>query len=202
MSPRKAAALRATDDTLRDHLVATAQRLLADGSAATLTVRAIARAAGVADGVLYNHFPDKDALLAAAVRAHVDAAHRALGSLPAPGEATVAENLRIYLSAGLDLHRAVLPVFAGLLSTPAVLDRFADLPTDQPDWRVLLSGYLAGERRLGRLAPEADIAAAAAVLVGICHDRVLNAVLPGMSPPAVEPAAVVATLLDGIGPRV
>ncbi|WP_458688928.1 hypothetical protein [Nocardia tengchongensis] len=55
--------------------------------------------------------------------------------------------------------------------------------------------------RLGRLAPGADIAAAAAVLVGICHDRVLNAVLPGMSPPAVESAAVVAALLDGIGPR-
>ncbi|MTE13845.1 TetR/AcrR family transcriptional regulator [Nocardia aurantiaca] len=203
MSPRKAAALRgaADDRTLRDHLVTTAQRLLADQGAATLTVRGIARAAGVADGVLYNHFPDKDALLAAAVRAHVDAAHRALGPLPAPGAATVERNLRAYLSAGLALHRAVLPVVAGLLATPAVLTRFTELPTDQPDWRILLARYLNGERELGRIAPDADTAAAAAVLVGICHDQVLATLLPGMSPHPVDADAVITTVLTGIAPR-
>ncbi|MGW2664710.1 TetR/AcrR family transcriptional regulator [Nocardia tengchongensis] len=202
MSPRKAAALRATDDarTLRDHLVTTAQRLLAEGSAATLTVRAIARAAGVADGVLYNHFPDKDTLLATAVRAHVDEAQRALGPLPAPGEAAVAGNLGIYLRAGLDLHRTVLPVFASLLATPVVLTRFAELPAAHSDWRMLLSDYLTGEQRLGRIAPDADTTAAAAILVGICHDQVLGALLPGMSSPAVDPDAVVTTVLAGIGP--
>ncbi|GAB0102937.1 TetR/AcrR family transcriptional regulator [Nocardia sp. JMUB6875] len=198
MSPRKAAALRGSDDALRDHLVTTAQRLIAEHGAPGLTVRAIARAAGVADGVLYNHFSDKDELLAAAVRSHVDAAHRALGELPTPGKGTVEENLRAYLTAGLALHRAVVPVFAALLSAPAVLTRLAELPGEQTDWRILLSDYLTGEQRLGRLAATADIDAATAVLVGICHDQVLSVLLPGSASVAPEPAAVVATLLAGI----
>ncbi|MVU83190.1 TetR family transcriptional regulator [Nocardia sp. ET3-3] len=211
MSPRKAAALRGSDDGLRDHLVATAQRLLAEQGAAGLTVRAIARAAGVADGVLYNHFSDKDELLAAAVGAHVAAAHADLGTLPAPGTATVRQNLAVYLRAGLTLHRAVLPVFAGLLATPAVLTRFAESRARDDDWRELLAAYLRAERDLGRLAPAADTAAATAVLVGICHDVVLTAMLPGAtSPPggssvavdvdAVDVDAIVATLLAGIAP--
>ncbi|MEV6769991.1 hypothetical protein AB0N05_15330 [Nocardia sp. NPDC051030] len=56
------------------------------------------------------------------------------------------------------------------------------------------------ERDLGRLAAGADIVAAAAGLVGVCHDEVLAAVLPGLprTPAAVE--SVVTTLLDGFGP--
>ncbi|MGW5112476.1 TetR/AcrR family transcriptional regulator [Nocardia sp. NPDC004123] len=203
MSPRKAAALRGTDDdrNLRDHLVATAQRLLADQGAPGLTVRAIARAAGVADGVLYNHFPDKDALLAAALSAHVAAAHAALDPLPAPGTATVQENLELYLSAGLTLHRAVLPVFAGLLASPSVLARYAESEARNDDWRELLARYLRAERDLSRLAPATDTAAATAILVGICHDAVLTAMLPGAPHAEVEVDAVVATLLAGIAPH-
>ncbi|WP_040807290.1 TetR/AcrR family transcriptional regulator [Nocardia concava] len=205
MSPRKAAALRGSDDALRDHLVTTAQRLIADQGAAGLTVRAIARAAGVADGVLYNHFSDKDELLAAAVGAHVAAAHAELGPLPEPGTSTVRANLVIYLRAGLALHRAVLPVFAGLLSTPAVLTRFAESEARDRDWREQLAAYLQAERDLGRLAPTADIAAATAVLVGVCHDAVLTTLLPGTTaPPTTRPEidvdAIVATLLVGIAP--
>ncbi|MFE3261404.1 TetR/AcrR family transcriptional regulator [Nocardia sp. NPDC059091] len=202
MSPRKAAALRGTDDdrNLRDHLVTTAQRLLADQGAPGLTVRAIARAAGVADGVLYNHFPDKDALLAAALGAHVTAAHAALGPLPAPGTATVRQNLATYLRAGLALHRAVLPVFAGLLSSPSVLTRFAESEAREADWRELLAAYLRAERDRARIAPTADIDAATAVLVGICHDTVLTALLPGASGSHVDVEAVVTTLLSGIAP--
>ncbi|MGV9666988.1 TetR/AcrR family transcriptional regulator [Nocardia niigatensis] len=202
MSPRKAAALRGADDdrNLRDHLVATAQRLLADQGAAGLTVRGIARAAGVADGVLYNHFPDKDALLAAALGAHVAAAHADLGPLPAPGTGTVHENLAVYLRAGLALHRAVLPVFAGLLASPSVLTRFAESEARGDDWRALLAAYLRAERDRGRLAPAADTAAATAMLVGICHDVVLTAVLPGAphGHAEVDVDAVITTLLAGI----
>ncbi|APA97665.1 TetR family transcriptional regulator [Nocardia seriolae] len=200
MSPRKAAALRGTDDALRDHLVATAQRLLAEQGAAGLTVRAIARAAAVADGVLYNHFSDKDELLAAALSAHVAAAHADLGPLPAPGAATVRENLADYLRAGLALHHAVLPVFAGLLATPAVLDRFAESQERENDWRERLTGYLRAERDLTRLAADADIDAATAILVGICHDAVLTTVLPGAPSAPIDVEAVVTTLLTGIEP--
>ncbi|MBF6329976.1 TetR/AcrR family transcriptional regulator [Nocardia transvalensis] len=202
MSPRRAAALRDRDDhDLREHLIATAERLIAEQGSTGLTVRAIARAAGVADGVLYNHFADKEELLAAALRAHVDAVHRGLPPLPAPGTATVEQNLNAYLHQGLSLHRAILPVFTGLLAQPAVLAKYADAPSHERDWRDALTDYLTAERDLGRLSPDADLTAAVAILVGICHDAVLSALLPGAprSHPVAPVDSVITTLLRGIG---
>lgn len=201
MSPRRAAALR--DDGspgLREHLIATTERIIATHGTAGLTVRAVAREAGVADGVLYNHFTDKEELLATALRAHVRTVEESLAELPEPGAGTVEANLRAYLAYGLAMHRAILPAFAGLLNRPTVLTRFAELDEHGGDWRDRLTAYLHAERELGRIAPDAHIDTAAAMLVGICHDTVLAGLLrPDRSPaePAVEP--VVATLLTGIG---
>jgi len=49
---------------LRDYLIDTAARLIAERGTAGLAVRDITRAAQVADGVLYNYFEDKEDLLA------------------------------------------------------------------------------------------------------------------------------------------
>ncbi len=202
MSPRRAAALRDRDDAdLRAHLIATAERLFAEQGGAGLTVRAIARAAGVSDGVLYNHFDDKEELLAAALAAHIASVDRGFPALPTAGTGTLAANLAICLKQGLALHAAVLPVFAGLLSQPAVLARFAESPGRQRLWRDELVGYLRAERDLGRLLADADVEAAAAILIGICHDAVLSALLSGAprsGPPPVE--AIVSTVLSGIAP--
>ncbi|MFD0467292.1 TetR/AcrR family transcriptional regulator [Nonomuraea thailandensis] len=113
MSPRKAPALHGTDLSLREHLVATAERLIAERGTTGLTVRAIAREAGVADGVLYNHFADKEELLALAVRAHVRTVGRGMGALPSPGHGSVRENLRAHVLYGIAFHKAVLPASPG-----------------------------------------------------------------------------------------
>jgi AcrR family transcriptional regulator len=67
MSPRSARALAGREGDagvlLREHLLDTADRLLAQGDVATITARALARAADVSDGVLYNHFADKNDVL-------------------------------------------------------------------------------------------------------------------------------------------
>lgn len=202
MTPRKPAALRDGDRrSLREHLVVTAERMIAEQGTSGLTVRAIARAAGVADGVLYNHFTDKEELLAAALLAHVRTVERGLGPLPTPGEAGVEENLVAHLRHGLALHRAILPAFVGLAGQPAVLARFADLSGAQR-WRDQLTGYLDAEQGLGRITPDAEPEVAAALLVGICHETVLSAMLPHSAPtagPSVE--SVVATVLTGIVAR-
>ncbi|MFI7704038.1 TetR/AcrR family transcriptional regulator [Nonomuraea sp. NPDC049480] len=168
---------------------------------AGLTVRAIARQAGVADGVLYNYFADKEELLANALRAHVRTVERELGELPEPGAGTVEANLRAYLTYGLALHRAILPAFAGLLTQPAVLTKFAELGGHGEDWRDRLARYLHAERDLGRLAADAQLDAAAAMIVGVCHETVLPALFQhhatAAAPPSVE--SVVTTVLTGIG---
>ncbi|MEU4641981.1 helix-turn-helix domain-containing protein [Micromonospora sp. NPDC023814] len=206
MSPRTAAALRGGDRSLREHLIATAERLIADRGVAGLTVRDIARAAGVADGVLYNHFADKEELLAHALHAHVRAAEeRAGGPAPEPGTGTVGANLRTHLTRALALHAAVLPAFTGLLHQPRVLARFAELPSPAAGGsvRAELADYLRAEQLLGRVAPDARPDAVAALVVGVCHDLVLGHLLDPAAPaPAELPARtvddLVVTLLRGI----
>ncbi|HEX9337001.1 MAG TPA: TetR/AcrR family transcriptional regulator [Pseudonocardiaceae bacterium] len=198
MSPRKAAALRDDTRSLRDHLIAAAARLIAEQGTAGLTVRAIARAAGVADGVLYNHFADKEDLLAAALRAHVRTVEDGLPTLPQPGTGGVEANLRAQLAYGLALHRAILPAFAGLVGQPAVLARFTELNDNGGQWRDRLLDYLTAEQVLGRIAPDADVGAAGAILVGVCHETVLSTLLTGApsAPSSVE--SVITVVLKGI----
>src|SRR6266566_8402230 len=170
--------------------------MISVAGAAGLTVRAIARAAGVADGVLYNHFADKEELLAEALRAHVRTVERGLGELPVPGVGAVAANLRAHLAYGLALHRAILPAFAGLLAQPAVLARFAELAGRGADWRDRLADYLHAERALGRLAATAEVDGAAAMIVGVCHETVLSALFPHSAAAPASVDAVVAAVLD------
>ncbi|MEV4223049.1 TetR/AcrR family transcriptional regulator [Nonomuraea sp. NPDC049725] len=204
MSPRKAGAVGG-DVTLPEHLVAAAGRLIARQGAAGLTVRAVAREAGVADGVLYNHFADKDELLAQALHAHVRTVARALPPLPEPGTADLEANLLAYVTYGVEFHRAILPAFAGLPAQPGILTRFAALGGG-PDLKETLAGYLREELALGRLSPSADPDAAATMIVGACHELVLPHLFAGAPAAAVDvppgfAARIVATCLHGIGPH-
>ncbi|MGJ6963455.1 TetR/AcrR family transcriptional regulator [Streptosporangium sp. G11] len=211
MSPRKAAALRDGEGnrSLREHLIAAAERLMARRGTAGLTVRDIAREAQVADGVLYNHFAGKEELLALALHAHVQTVERELGELPnRAGSSTVEDNLRVYITRGLALHAAILPSFAGLLAQPEVLIRFANLPNPMAGGQGLreeLATYLRAERDLGRLAPDAGTEAAATMIIGACHELVLPHLLRGGAATALEipPGFVddlLTTVLNGIGP--
>ncbi len=126
MSPRKASALRdGNEQNLREYLIATAARLIAQRGTGALTVRGIAREAQVADGVLYNYFEDKEDLLANALLAHVASV---MGSapplLPEPGTGALADNLRRFIDGGLEVLIRVTPAFAGLVTQPKVLIRF------------------------------------------------------------------------------
>ncbi|GAA2145444.1 TetR/AcrR family transcriptional regulator [Actinomadura napierensis] len=205
MSPRKAAALDGGDLSLREHLIATAQRMIAERGTAGLTVRAIAQEAGVAGGVLYNHFADKEELIALALRAHATAIMRGLGALPEPGTGTVEANLRAYVVHGMALHGRMVPALTGLIATPEVLARFAELSDPGRDWRHRLRDYLDAERGLGRIDPGAPVDAVTSMIVGACHEPVLSTLFQGRG--IAEPAAryyeddLVAAVLRGIGPR-
>jgi AcrR family transcriptional regulator len=125
MSPRKPAVLSADDaPNLRDHLIATAARLIDQRGTAGLAVRDIAREARVSDGALYNYFEDKEDLLAHALLAHVGSVMGSAQPMPRPGTGTVAGNLRQFIDSGLATLVRVTPAFAGLLSQPNVLTRF------------------------------------------------------------------------------
>ena len=224
MSPRKAGALRGDDtQNLRQYLIATAARLIGERGTGALTVRDIAREAQVADGVLYNYFEDKEDLLANALLAHVA---EVMGSapplLPEPGTGAVADNLRRFIEGGLEVLTRVTPAFAGLVTQPKVLVRFhamvggdAAFGTEAPDRDEeehgrglpdMLSAYLHGEQRLGRIAAGADIDAAVILVVGAIHGQVLPRVIfsppgaPIAATPSDIPGRLAETVLAGIAP--
>jgi AcrR family transcriptional regulator len=207
MSPRKAAALRGQgDETIREHLIATAARLIDERGTAALSVRAIAREARVADGVLYNYFADKEDLLAQALLAHVAGVMASAPALlPPAGTGAVADNLRVFVEQGVAVLSRVAPAFASLLSQPKVLARFHGMvggdaafsaaPADPGDRRdsggdgdgagrgfgEMLTRYLQAEQELGRIDSAADSDAVAMLVVGAIHGQVLPHVL--FSPP-------------------
>ncbi len=187
---------------LREHLLDTADRLLAQDDVATITARALARAADVSDGVLYNHFADKnDVLLTALVRRFGRLVARFQAAAPTPGARTIEENLEQLAGSLLDLHSAAIPLVAKLLAQPALLQRFL-AGIHQPGEpfggkliRDLVVDYLAAEQRLGRLAPSGDAAAAADLLIG----GVALAALPWAAAPRDDGlSALVATLINGL----
>lgn len=192
--------------SLRDHLIATATRLIADRGTAGLTVRDIARAADVAVGVLYNHFEDKEELLALALHAHVRAVDERVGRPAADG--TLAENLHAFVTHALAVHAAFLPAFAGLVGQPEVLARFEALPNPTADGRGLhaaLADYLRVERERGRVAACTDPDAVATLVIGACHELLLPRLYRGATTSAEVPPGyvekVVAAVLNGVTPR-
>ncbi|HTV99393.1 MAG TPA: helix-turn-helix domain-containing protein [Streptosporangiaceae bacterium] len=228
MSPRKPAVLRDGDGPgLREYLIATAARLIAERGTAGLAVRDIAREAQVADGVLYNYFEDKEDLLAHALLAHVAAVMQAAPRMPAAGAGSVQDNLRLFIDGGLQTLAQVAPAFAGLLSQPGVLGRFHDMvggdaafvggdrEPDGGDERPgpdgarglpdILRGYLLAEQRLGRIDEGADVDAAVTLVVGTIHGEILPRVM--FAPPGTKITAppglaerVARTVLRGIAP--
>jgi AcrR family transcriptional regulator len=174
MAPRRAAALKNLGPrvTLGDHLVAATDELLDDAPLGTLTTRQIAHHAGVSDGVLYNHFPDKSALvLAALVRRYgrlVDRFERALPPPTAAGSLVV--HLQAFATALCDLEADALLLGAGLLADPSLLERFWVEIHRQPygigRLRQPLLDYVAAEQRGGRVASTVDPEAVTTLVFG------------------------------------
>jgi AcrR family transcriptional regulator len=181
MAPRRARALAGDTDgrSLREHLIEVTGRLLAGSGAEQLTTRRIARAAGVADGVLYNHFADKDELILAAVAARVSAHLGAFReACPTPGTGTIEANLKQLAAAMLELQRALLPLLVGLVGKRTLLERFlASVHASEiggPDAILdAVHAYLAAELRLGRLDRRADPHIAGVLLFAITQLQAL-----------------------------
>jgi len=172
---------------LRRHLIAVTQQLLAAHGLTGLTTRGIAREAQVSDGVLYNHFADKDELIVAALAEQVgDLTARFLADCPTPG----AQDLRTGLTALVRLSRQFqaesLPLLSGLLSRPdlmhAVLDRVHTGDRAAQLLWVRIQEYLAGEQELGTVAAHVDPHVVTHVIFGTGHLQVLaDVVAPGLT---------------------
>jgi len=210
--PRSARAVAGRDGdpglALREHLLAVAEGLLAERQVSAITIRDLAGAADVSEGVLYNYFADKnDLLLTALVRRFTGIVERLHANLPKPGTATVESNLGLFAEALFELHTDALPIFGKLLSEPALLRRFMnDIHSPQQLFggkqiRDPLVDYLAGEQQLGRVVA-VDVEAAADLVVGAVATLALTGLLGAVTPAAARKRllAIAATLVHGLVP--
>jgi AcrR family transcriptional regulator len=187
---------------IRERLFGAGERVLMRSGPGAVSARAVASEAGVAAGVLYNHFEDLDDFLAELVvdRFRVQAERAA--ELPRlAGSRTVTANLA---DAALGLLESPTLAVAQLvrarlgLSSRVMKSLAAGVP-GMPEIEGAIVAYLEIERRVGRIAAGADAEAAALMLVGAMHHLLLlhGAELPDPDEAARRVAqALVAGLTD------
>src|ERR1700733_4559873 len=156
----------------RGQLFDAAERILLRDGPAALTSRAVTAEAGVAKGVLHRHFADFDAFLAELALDRIAVIGRQAADLrAAAGTGSVAGNLAAALSelfspAVLALARLVIA--RDELRTRLRAATGSRLPL-LSESTAMVSGYLAAERDLGRIAAGADVPTLAPMLMASVH---------------------------------
>jgi len=181
----------------REQLFLAAERVLAREGPDGLTSRAITQEAGVANGLLFNHFGDLDGFL---VQLILDRARRtaeqAWRLVPRAGTGTVAGNLAD--AAAAVLQSGAFATATLVLSRPSLVTRLrqhaAGAPTPLDDIQEAFAAYLDAEQKLGRIAVNADTEALALTLTGTLHHIFLKG-QAGTPSPAEQARRVAAALI-------
>jgi len=189
-------------DAVRNHILDAAYRVVSTHGLAAASTRAIAIEAGLGAGTLYNYFDDRLELLAQSLLRRATVLAESLTDLPSrAGTDTLTGNLRRAVRRAVTVLDELVPILAATFSDPQLLDAFRRQMADHAstiDPAQPVERYLLAERDLGRVAPDADCRAAAAILVSLCHDRAFHRFLRGDStktkPPTQEADLIVRAL--------
>jgi AcrR family transcriptional regulator len=183
----------------REQLFDAAERILMRDGPNALTSRAVTTEAGCAKGVLHRHFADFDGFLAELVLDRIGRIDRQSTALrAAAGTGTVAGNLTGALTAlfeSVAVAIVSLITFRDELRTRLRQARPAGVPL-LTEATAMIASYLAAERELGRLAPDADVDTLALTLIGSGH-----LLFAGREDPPLEASAVtrvVSTVIAGV----
>lgn len=151
----------------RDTIVSAAATVMREKGIARATTKEIARAAGYSEALLYKHFADKQEIFMAVLQERVT-------GLVDPGELVGTGDLRENLAGlvvGLMKFYAVsFPMSASLFSDTALLAAWREGMAAKGGGPAVplrrMEAYLAAEKKTGRIAPDVDTDAAAALLCG------------------------------------
>lgn len=162
----------AAKDT-RERILDAARQVLLDRGMSRATTREIARAAGVSEGSLYNHFESKEALFLALLKELPGDFVQVVSRLPSrAGEGTVRECLDELAAAALAHYRQTLPMGSSILTDAALLERHRALLREQGAGphrpNQALAAYLRAEQTAGRVRADIDPDTASYLLLGAC----------------------------------
>lgn len=191
----------------RDQILDAAAEIMRNRGVVEATTKEIAKAAGYSEAALYKHFSDKEDLILNVLQ------HRMPGpatTRPQPGTNTVEDNLATLARTALTFYRQSLPLLGGLLAQPKRMAAHRDSMRRHgagPGHAIAgIATYLRAEQDLGRIAPEADVDTAAALLDGTCfHQAFLRYYEEGPSASAAPNElahSLARTLVHGLGPSV
>jgi AcrR family transcriptional regulator len=193
-------------EATRARLIEATRRVVHEVGYAHASTRVIAQAAGVAEGTIYRHFPDKASLFFATVLEANAPIVAWVTTLPArAGEGTVEENLTDAAVALAGLRDQILPLELAIAADPelaaqrrqAMAAAGSSLPPGPPE---AVAAYLAAEQRLGRVRADIDPRDAAGVLLGMLFAL---AGMPGIGDEGLSPdrvASAVQLIVRGIQP--
>lgn len=189
----------------RAKLIEATRAVVREVGYAHASTRAIAQAAGVAEGTIYRHFPDKASLFFAAVMESNAAVVAEVAALPGrAGSATVEANLLDALERLAALREDVVPLELALWSDPELaaqrrraLAARPGLPPGPPD---AIAAYLAAEQRLGRVRADVDPVEAAIIVLATLFGLGATPAPGGGAPEPERLRGAVRLLLHGIEP--
>jgi AcrR family transcriptional regulator len=190
-------------EATRDKLITATQQVVIDVGYPHATTKLIAEAAGVAEGTIYRHFPDKLALFYAAALAGSQSIVDEFVELPAKaGSSTVLDNLTAAMVKLASLREQVMPLELAILSDPDLAERRRELAPqhleDGPHPPMYLATYLSEEQKLGRIRDDVDCVQAAMMLLASMFGL---AMMPGADDPGTDMVeSMVDLYLNGMKP--
>jgi AcrR family transcriptional regulator len=158
----------------RERIVDAAAQVMRTQGLARATTKEIARSAGCSEALLYKHFRAKEDLFLAVLQERLpgDLPHLLATLAGEAGRNTVAGNLERVAHAAITFYDESFPIAASIFSELRLLDGYRTAMRERDAGpqtvNIGLAAYLRAEQALGRVRPDADPEAVAALLLGAC----------------------------------
>jgi AcrR family transcriptional regulator len=161
----------------RERILAAAREVMLAKGLVRATTKEIARAAGVSEGTLYNHFANKEDLflctlnqLSSGFVTLMRGLHELVGS------STVQSVLAEVGRSALDFYGEAIPMGASFFADPELLARHREMLQQRGAGpqraNEAVAEYLRAEQRLGRVHGDADPEAVAYMMLGAIYQYV------------------------------
>jgi AcrR family transcriptional regulator len=194
-------------DATRTRLIEATLRVVREGGYAHASTRAIAQAAGVAEGTIYRHFADKASLFFAAVLESNGPVVAWVTGLPdLAGEGTVEGNLTEAAVRLATLRDQIMPLELAIATDPELAAQrqrvIAAAGTSLPGPPEAVAAYLAAEQRLGRVRADVEPRDAAVLILAALFGLAADQSIWDAGLDQDRLASAVRLMVQGIGPDV